>query len=190
MRIKDIQKQEAIIEATVSLVNEIGLESSSVSKIAKRAEVSPATLYIYYANKEDLLVSTYIDLKKKMSTAILKDFNSDLPIRDILRKFWFNGLNYISNNMEYFQYIEQFSNSPLSNQVNREEVDKFFSPMFNVLTRGIEQKIIKDVHFEILHAFIFFPVIYLSKWCFSSNLKFDEKTIDSAFNLAWDAIKL
>ena len=55
MRIKDLHKQEAIIEATVELVNEIGFVSSSVSKIAKKANVSPATLYIYYKNKEDIL---------------------------------------------------------------------------------------------------------------------------------------
>ena len=45
MRVKDEVKQDAIIEATIKLVNEIGFVSSSVSKIAKEANVSPATLY-------------------------------------------------------------------------------------------------------------------------------------------------
>jgi AcrR family transcriptional regulator len=190
MRIKDVQKQDAIFEATVDLVNEIGLQSCSVSKIAKKADVSPATLYIYYENKEDLLVSTYIDLKRKMSSAILKNYDPDLPIRDILRKFWFNGLHYISKNIGYFQFIEQFSNSPLSNKVNREEVDKYFNPMYEVLRRGVDQKIIKNVQFEILSAFIFYPVLFLSKSCFISHLELNEDTIESAFNLAWDAVKL
>ena len=63
MRQKDELKQDAIIHATVRLVNEIGFAASSVSKIAKAANVSPATIYIYYKNKEDLLVSTYISIK-------------------------------------------------------------------------------------------------------------------------------
>ena len=63
MRYKDEQKQDAIIQATIQLVNEIGFAASSVSKIAKQANVSPATLYIYYTNKEDLLVSTYVSIK-------------------------------------------------------------------------------------------------------------------------------
>ena len=66
MRIKDENKQEAIRQATIKLVNEIGFASCSVSKIAKEADVSPATLYIYYKNKEDLIVSTYIDIKTKI----------------------------------------------------------------------------------------------------------------------------
>ena len=69
MRVKDDEKQEALFEATVKLVNEIGFVSSSVSKIAKEANVSPATIYVYYKNKEDLLVSTYIAIKLDLSTA-------------------------------------------------------------------------------------------------------------------------
>ena len=64
MRTKDDVKQEALVEATVKLVNQIGFAASSVAKIAKEAGVSPATLYIYYKNKEDLLVSTYVEIKK------------------------------------------------------------------------------------------------------------------------------
>ena len=69
MRYKDELKQEAIIQATINLVNEIGFAASSVAKIARVAEVSPATIYIYYENKEDLLISTYIRIKQKMGTS-------------------------------------------------------------------------------------------------------------------------
>ena len=51
MRTKCEEKQEALFEATVKLVNEIGFAASSVAKIAKEANVSAATLYIYYKNK-------------------------------------------------------------------------------------------------------------------------------------------
>ena len=54
MRYKDEAKQDAIIEATVKLVNQIGFAATSTSKIAKKANVSSATIYIYYKNKEDL----------------------------------------------------------------------------------------------------------------------------------------
>lgn len=96
MRHKDENKQDAIIKATIKLVNEIGFVASSVAKIAKEANVSPATIYIYYKNKEDLLVSTYIDIKQKLSTAIIKDFDESQPIRDILKKMWFNSFDYTS----------------------------------------------------------------------------------------------
>jgi AcrR family transcriptional regulator len=85
MRTKDDEKEAALFEATVKLVNEIGFASSSVSKIAKEAGVSPATIYVYYKNKEDLLVSTYIAIKLDVSKALLRDFDNRLPIRDCAR---------------------------------------------------------------------------------------------------------
>ena len=190
MRIRDESKQEAIIDATVKLVNEIGFVASSVSKIAKKAGVSPATLYIYYENKEDLLVSTYVDIKKKVSQGVLKDFEPTLPIRDILKKFWLNTFDYISHHSEYFQFTEQFANSPYSTLVIKEEVEKQFQPMMQVLQRGIEQKIIKDVSFEILSAFVFYPITILSNSRLCQDFQITRENIDTTFGMAWDAIKL
>ena len=190
MRRKDEFKQDAITQATVKLVNKIGFVSSSVSKIAKEANVSPATIYIYYKNKEELLVSTYINIKKNMGTAVLNDFNPDEPIRDILKKVWFNMFDYISKHGAYFQFTEQFSNSPYSELVDKKEVEKSFAPMIAVLLKGIEQKIIKDVDHDMLATFIFYPIITLSNARLCAGFKKNDKNIEIAFNLAWDAIKL
>ena len=72
-------------------------------------------------------------IKKKLSDAALKDFNSSLPIRDILKGLWYNMFNYISLHREYFKFAEQFSNSPYNELVNKEEVEKYFEPMSRVL---------------------------------------------------------
>lgn len=189
MRIKDLNKQDAIIEATIQLVNEIGFVSSSVSKIAKKANVSPATIYIYYKNKEDLLVSTYVEIKKKMSAALLKNIDNSLPFRDILKSFWNNGFDFVQKNKALFQYTEQFSNSPFSDLVDHEELEKHFEPMIKILQRGIEQKIIKDVPFDILSTFIFYPILILSNSKTCKTIELNNEAIDIAFNLAWDAIK-
>ena len=189
MRHKDENKQDAIIKATIKLVNEIGFVASSVAKIAKEANVSPATLYIYYQNKEDLLVSTYIDIKKKISAAILKDFDDSQPIRDILKRMWFNAFDYTSQYPDYFQFTEQFSNSPYGSLVKKEEVEKYFEPMIKILQMGIQRKIIKDVSFDILSVYMFYPVMLLSNTRLCAGFELNMKNIETAFTLAWDAIK-
>ena len=88
VRTQDEEKKEALFEATVKLVNEIGFVSSSVSKIAKEANVSPSTVYVYYKNKEDLLVSIYIQIKAHMGKVILEGFDESMPIRDFFKMFF------------------------------------------------------------------------------------------------------
>ena len=190
MRNKDIHKQEAIIEATIELVNEIGFASSSVSKIAKKANVSPATLYIYYKNKEDLLLSTYVEIKKRMGSELLNNFDKSKPLRDIFLIFWRNTFNFISENRALYKYTEQFSNSPYTELVNHSELEKNFKPFTEIIQMGIEQKIIKDVPFDILAAFIFFPVTAISNSNLCHRPEISDEVIETSFNLAWDAIKL
>ncbi len=190
MRQKDELKQDALINATVKLVNQIGFVASSVSKIAKEAGVSPATIYIYYKNKEDLLVSTYVIIKQKMGKSIVANLDFDEPIRDIFEKVWFNMFDYVSLNMDYFHFAEQFSNSPYADLVNKEELEEPFLPVIEVLQRGIEQKIIKDVHFDILASFMFYPIFNLANKRMCANFEKNRKNIETAFSLAWDAIKL
>jgi AcrR family transcriptional regulator len=190
MRIKDELKQEAVVRATVKLVNEIGFASSSVSKIAKEAGVSPATIYIYYKNKEDLLVSTYVSIKQHVGQFLLRDLDESLPIRDIIKRVWFNTFEYFNQNEAYFEFTEQFANSPYYELVDHEELEKTFAPMMRVLQRGIDQKILKDVSHTLLISFVFYPIITLSKHRLSHGFEQTPENIEQAFTLAWDAIKL
>ena len=190
VRVKDDEKKAALFEATVKLVNETGFASSSVSKIARQAGVSPATLYVYYENKEDLLISTYIKIKRNLSMAMLNNFNDKLPIRDILRNVWFNLFHYISANLDYINFAEQFSNSPYGSLVEKEMIRQYFEPFQKVMQRGIDRKIIKNVNCSILKAFMYYPITVLSNSRLSQDFELNDKNIETAFTLAWDAIKL
>lgn len=190
MRIKDEQKQEAIIQATIKLVNQMGFAATSVAKIAKEANVSPATLYIYYKNKEDLLLSTYTDIKMFLGKSITENVNFEQPIRDILLEIWRKTFKFIKENPEIIQYKEQFANSPYEELVDHRNMEKAFAPVLEVVRKGIEQKIIKNVEFDILATYIFYPAFILTNPKHCKNVEMSETNIDIAFNLSWDAIKL
>jgi len=190
MRTKDKQKKEALFKATVKLVNEIGFASSSVSKIAKEANVSPSTLYVFFENKDDLLISTYIEIKQKLAAAVLADFDDSLPIRDIIKNAWLRIFRYITNNLELFEYCEQFANSPYSAMVDKALLEKEFIPFINVIQKGIEQKIIKNVDMNLLGAFMFNPISRLANPRLCHGLELSAGDLELAFTMAWDAIKL
>ena len=190
MRTKDDQKKEALFRATVKLVNKIGFASSSVSKIAKEANVSPSTIYVFFNNKEDLLVSTYKEIKHNLSDALLADFDVTLPIRDIIKTLWFSVFSYVSENLDDYSYCEQFANSPYSEMVDREFLEREYAPIITVFQKGIEQKIIKNVDMNFLGAFIFNPISRLSNPRLSPGLEMNEENLEIAFTMAWDAIKL
>ncbi|SHE28366.1 transcriptional regulator, TetR family [Desulfofundulus australicus DSM 11792] len=52
-------KYRAIIEAAVKVIAENGYHNAQVSKIAREAGVADGTIYLYFRNKEDVLISLF-----------------------------------------------------------------------------------------------------------------------------------
>ena len=176
--------------ATVKLVNEIGFGASSVAKIAHEAGVSPATLYVYFKNKEDLLVSTYVEIKQGMGAAMLEEFDENAPIHDIFHRIWHNAFSYVTVHKEEFRYAEQFSNSPYAELVDKARIQESFAPLLRVVERGIEQKILKDANLDIIAAFLFHPILVLANPGHCKLFEPTEENVELAFRMAWDALRL
>ncbi len=72
-------KYKQIIDAAVIAIAESGYHQAQVSKIAKQAGVADGTIYLYFKNKEDILISLF---EEKMGVfvgnlqKIIKDENS------------------------------------------------------------------------------------------------------------------
>lgn len=53
------EKYEAIIEAAIRVIAEYGYHNAQVSKIAREAKVADGTIYLYFKNKDDVLISLF-----------------------------------------------------------------------------------------------------------------------------------
>jgi len=62
-------KYNQIIDAAAEVIAEHGFHQAQVSKIAKRAKVADGTIYLYFKNKEDILISLF---REKMSLYVAK----------------------------------------------------------------------------------------------------------------------
>ncbi|MFL6558744.1 MAG: TetR/AcrR family transcriptional regulator, partial [Bacillus sp. (in: firmicutes)] len=66
---KSKPKYMHIIDAAVIVIAENGYHQDQVSKIAKQAGVADGTIYLYFKNKEDILISLF---EEKMGSFIEK----------------------------------------------------------------------------------------------------------------------
>ncbi|MFA9558669.1 TetR/AcrR family transcriptional regulator [Evansella sp. AB-rgal1] len=63
------QKYDQIIDAAVRVIAKNGYHNSQVSRIAKEAGVADGTIYLYFKNKEDILISLF---EEKMGVFVEK----------------------------------------------------------------------------------------------------------------------
>lgn len=188
MRPRDQAKYDAITSASIQLINTLGFDGISISKIAKKANVSPATLYIYFKNKEDLFTKLYIDIRKEMSQSALQGLQDGMTIEQTFKSIWYNSFTYNLNHPEYLVFREKFEQTAMMTNIKENEF-KVYQYVNNLLQRGIDENVIKNYPLPMLTAFVFIPVITLIKFHLSDIIKMDEEQIKQAYEIAWNAIR-
>ena len=189
MRVRDEKKQDAIIKTSIKLVNDLGFSGISISKIAEEAGVSPATIYIYYENKEDLFTKIYINVRNGMSQASLKGIDDSKPIKNQFKLIWYNFFSYCIKHVDHLTYREHFEQTPMLNNINVEQFE-LFKAVDALLKKGVKEKIIQDLPLPFLVAFGFMPMITLLRYNLGGTITMDDDLIRQASETAWSAIKI
>lgn len=156
MRKKDDEKVRSIKEAVIKLILQEGFHGTSVSKIAKMAGVSPATVYIYYENKEDMLHDIYKEYSEEIYGYLMENMKRELEGKKQIECLIQSYYNYILENKEVFSFVEQFSNCPsLAGSCSGKQG---ICNLYQLLAEMKQGNIIKNYLDDNLLAIIFQPV--------------------------------
>jgi TetR/AcrR family transcriptional regulator, multidrug resistance operon repressor len=194
MRTRDENKELAIREKALEIIVKEGFDGLSMQKLAKAANVSPATIYLYYKNREDLLNQLYISTDKLFVDETLKDFDPDMGFEAGMWLQWKNRLAYAMNYQYNFSFMEQFKNSPLINHKDIKE-SSFKDVMITFLKNAVNRNELIELPVEIFWAIAYGPLYALIRFHRSErpmmgrNFDFDEKKMKQAFNIVMKALK-
>nr|WP_320026185.1 TetR/AcrR family transcriptional regulator [uncultured Acetobacterium sp.] len=156
MRKRDDEKEKSIKEAVIKLTLAEGFHGTSISKIAKMAGVSPATVYTYFDSKEIMLQVIYREYSEEICHFVLSRVHYGMDERQLIEALIRSYYDYIQENQEIFSFIDQFSNSP-SLVGGCSEIEGFFKIKM-MITDLKQREIIKDYHHENVLAMIVHPV--------------------------------
>ncbi len=121
MRVRDENKEASIREKAMEMIVSEGFDGFSMQKLARAANVSPATIYIYFKNKEDLLNSLYNTVNQTFAHVALARFDPGASLEEGLWLQWKNRMKFIEEYPVYYKFYEQFRNSPL---INHKDIQK------------------------------------------------------------------
>lgn len=136
-------KYDQIIDAAVNVIAVHGYHQSQVSKIAKQASVADGTIYLYFKNKEDLLVSVF---NEKMGTFIentgneLKGKSSAIEKLLTLIEMHFNLLNEDHQLSIVTQLELRQTNRALRAKIG-EVLKRYLSLIDLILKEGMEENV-------------------------------------------------
>ncbi|MCC8408257.1 TetR/AcrR family transcriptional regulator [Mucilaginibacter sp. UR6-1] len=116
MRTKDDTKKQLVRQKAIEIIVKDGLEGFTINKLAKACGISVGTPYVYYKDKDDLIVKIVLEEGAKMEAAMNMDFDPEAGLEEGLRIQWRNRFNYMMENPGLGQFFDQISNSSYHQQ--------------------------------------------------------------------------
>ncbi|MFS4481730.1 TetR/AcrR family transcriptional regulator [Hyunsoonleella sp. 2307UL5-6] len=187
---KSIDKRNALVKATITLVNNNGFHATPMSKIAKMANVSPATIYLYFENKQDLVNQTYLEVKSKYTDFVFETYTTNTSVIKGFELIWKRIAVFNSNESEYAFFLNQCNNTPIIDEPSRKEGIKHLQPLLDLWERGKQEGVIKPISDYILYAYSINPLSFLMMAQKQNEFELTGVHIDAAFVTAWDSIKI
>lgn len=151
-------KYDAIIDAAVRVIAENGYHSAQVSKIAREANVADGTIYLYFENKDDVLISLF---REKMGLFVSETEKAldkiDSPIEQLLEliRLHFKNLEQDYKLAVVTQIELRQSNPELRKRINA-VLKNYLDVIDRVIDGGIKQGVFRaDVDVRNVRKMIF-----------------------------------
>jgi len=196
MRTRDENKEEAIRQKAIEMIVEKGFDGLSMQKLAKEAGVSPATIYIYYKDREDLIVQLWVAQMKKMVDSTLAGFDPSMSFEEGLRLQWLNRAKFCMEDPSSIHFMEQIKYSPYNDICARKMDPHFITMMGEFVHNAIKRKELVKLPVEVYWSVAFAPLYQLVKMHMSGrglkggSEKFvlDDKTMNQTLKLVIKAL--
>jgi len=161
MRKKDETKYQDILNSIEAMVNQTGIASVSMAKVADIAGVSKSTLYVYFPDKNAMLKAVYLDRKHKMADFLNQNLDATLPPRERLEAYLNVVDEFVVTHMDAIDLIEQFANSPMATELNISTEESYlgFEPLLQMAADGVASGDFTDTEPIIILSFAYVPIV-------------------------------
>jgi TetR/AcrR family transcriptional repressor of multidrug resistance operon len=163
MRVRDVDKENLVIEKAIDQIVRDGFQGFSMNKLAKACSISVGTLYIYYKDKDDLIQKIGGKIALMFFTGTVKNFSPDMPFEEGLWRQWENRANFTMKYPKEVAFFEIVKHSPHSEIIldSIKEFSDFRAIMKQFIDNGLEKKELIPMTFEAFWCVAYGPLYTL-----------------------------
>jgi TetR/AcrR family fatty acid metabolism transcriptional regulator len=135
MKVAD--KHEKILQASIRVFARNGFFNSRISEIAKEANVADGTIYLYFNNKYDILITIFEEEMGKIILRVKREIAELERPKEKLERFAFLHLSLIEENRDLAEVIQVELRQ--SSKFMKEYRNKKFAEYLNIISQIIRQ---------------------------------------------------
>jgi len=103
---KNKDKRERILKAATKIFAKNGFYHSKISQIAKLAKVADGTIYLYFKNKDDILISLFEEEMNAIIKNVKKEMAKETGFENKIKKFINIHLAFMEQNREMAEVFQ------------------------------------------------------------------------------------
>ncbi|HLZ25200.1 MAG TPA: TetR/AcrR family transcriptional regulator [Ktedonobacterales bacterium] len=107
-----LDKRQSILYAARELFAVHGYDDTTIAQIAQAASVAVGTVYLYFANKHDILIDVCLALNAEIARVIQSPAILALPVRQVPRAIIEESFRSSRKNMRFMVYYQVEAQSP------------------------------------------------------------------------------
>ena len=131
------EKHDRILQAALKIFSEKGFYNTRIAEVAKEANVADGTIYLYFKNKDDLLICLFEEEVGKICRDMRAEMGKTKKPEEKLRIFASSHLNMILKNRELAEVIQVELRQ--SAKFMRGYVNKVFMEYINLVREVIKE---------------------------------------------------
>ena len=130
---------KTIHQLAISEILEKGVKNLSIRKLAKKAGVTPTTIYYYFSDKEDLLSKIKLDRIRDLDNWIIKRINPEKNATEQIRQFVYAFLDWCVQNINIAELIfEKLPNLSGEKSIVYRDYYRPFFRVVDILKKGVQ----------------------------------------------------
>ena len=165
MRTRDIDKEKSVITNAITMFVQDGFQGFSMNKLAKKCNISVATLYIYYEHKDDLIKKIGVDIGRKFFDTMVRDFSAELPFSKGLWQQWENRAAFAISFPQEVAFFEAARHSPHGEYIMQSsQLANFKEIMSGFFENAIRNKELIPLPLEVFWSIAYGPLYALLRF--------------------------
>jgi AcrR family transcriptional regulator len=182
------EKEQKILDTSLSLFVEKGFHGTSTAEIAKTAGVATGTLFHYFKTKEELIDRLYIYTKESILNEVQDDYDNTKPFKENVKSLWLKIVCFGIKNPYNFNFIMTFHCSPYITSFTKGRIEEKFVELLEVYKKGFKEGKIKKMYDELLMDYFWGNILNTIMHFENNPEKMKKENIELAFELFWDGI--
>jgi len=185
-----MSKRETILETTLNIISEVGIQGTSLPDIIKQSGVAAGTIYYYFKDKNDLIDTLYLEVKQEAGKAFIIGIDQDITHKEKFFLIWKNLYLFYIANPKKFELLEDYANSPLVKNEIKAITQSYYQPVTNYIESGIKLGVLRELPVQLMINLLLRNISSFTRMVLLNEIKPSEELIESVIQSSWDSIKI